>query len=168
MAPFDEAYNCSVINADILVYTNGNETYDGVLLPIIKESMDSGAFIDVHPAIVNTIFVNQSESEGDQVSSSSSSGIQNPAWFALVGVAVVAVVVGFVLWKKRKEKKQPAGFEIAEAAPESNMTKAVPIEAFEKTQASYTPGVQNALVDESISQDQTFEIDSEDDEEFEC
>ena len=101
---FDETYDCLVINANMLVYTNGNETYDDALLPIIKESMDNGAFNDLNSAIINTTFVNQTESSGDEASGSNSSGIQNPAWFALVGVAVVAVVVGFVVWKKRKRE----------------------------------------------------------------
>jgi hypothetical protein len=48
------------------------------------------------------------------------------------------------------------------------MSKAVPIETSEKKQASYTPASQNAMVEESISRDGTFEIDSEEDEEFAC
>ena len=166
-AIFDEAFDCSVIDANMMVYTNGNETYDDLLLPIIKESMDGGAFNDVHPAIVNITFVNQTASGDVASTTSSSGGIQNPAWFALIGVGVVAIVAGFVILKKRKEK-QATGPDTAEAAPQSNMSKAVPIETSEKNQASYTPASQNAMVEESISRDITFEIDSEEDEEFAC
>jgi hypothetical protein len=56
MAICDEAYDCSVINTSMIVYTNGNETYDDLLLPIINESMDEGVLNDVHPNIVNITF----------------------------------------------------------------------------------------------------------------
>jgi hypothetical protein len=160
-AIFDEAYDCSVINANMIVYTNGNETYDDLLLPIIKESTEEGALNNVHPAIVNITFVNQTASGGNLASSGgSSSGIQNPAWFALIGIGVVAIVAGFVVWKNRKEK-QASGSQIAEVAPQSIMSKAVPIETSEKNQASFTPAAQNVMVEEPVSQDITFEIDSD-------
>jgi hypothetical protein len=160
-AIFDEAYDCSVINANMIVYTNRNETYDDLLLPIIKESTEEGALNNVHPAIVNITFVNQTASGGNLASSGgSSSGIQNPAWFALIGIGVVAIVAGFVVWKNRKEK-QASGSQIAEVAPQSNMSKAVPIETSEKNQASFTPAAQNIMVEEPVSQDITFEIDSD-------
>jgi hypothetical protein len=68
MAIFDEAYDCSVINTNMIVYTNGNETYDDLLLPIINELMDEGVLNDVHPNIVNITFVNQTASGGKQLS----------------------------------------------------------------------------------------------------
>jgi hypothetical protein len=69
-------------------------------------------------------------------------------------------VAGFVVWKNQKEK-QASGSQIAEVAPQSNMSKAVPIETSEKNQASFTPAAQNVMVEEPVSQDITFEIDSD-------
>jgi hypothetical protein len=89
-----------------------------------------------------------------------SSGIQNPAWFALIGIGIVAIVAGFVVWTNGKEK-QASGSEIVEVASQSNMSKAVPIETSEKNQASSTPAAQNIMVEEHVSQDITFEINSD-------
>lgn len=164
---FDEAYDCTVITANMLVYTDGNETYDDVLLPVVKEYMDNGQLNDVHPAIVNTTFVNQTEDSGDGSSTSSSGGIQNPAWFALLGVGIVAIVVGYVVWKKKKGNAA-VDSEQAEATSKSTVSKGVPPTST-KEQAAYTPAVQHSSsIHESISQDITFEVDSEEDGEYEC
>lgn len=155
----------------MFVYTDGvNETFDEILLPVVKEYLDGGLASDVHPAIVNTTFVNQTESSGDDESNTSSSGIHNPAWFALLGVGIVAVIIGYVVWKKKKDK-DAVGSEQVEAAARSTVAKGVPTTSRSKEQAAYTPSVQN-VVAEVASPDTTFDIDSDDEDEevaeFEC
>jgi len=169
---FLASYNCTVIDASMVVYTNGNETYDDLLLPILKEYMDSGRFNDLHPAIVNVTFLNQTEESNDddgRTTTTGPSGIQNPALFAIIGVAVVIAVIGYVIYKKKKDKRSVGTSEAGEAAPQSDsVAKGVPTSS-KKDPTAYTPVVQDVSVQGSILQDNTFDLDSdEDEEEFAC
>lgn len=165
---FSDTYECTVIDASMLIFTDGNETYDELLLPIVKEYMDSGSLNDLHPAIVNVTFKNETQS--DPAPSQTSSGIENPGLFAILGVFVAAVIVGVVVWRKKKqnEKGDISGAPdtdheqapVSKAAPSSSLVK--------KHIVTYTHGLQNGD-NGSIEQDKTFECDSlEEDAEFEC
>lgn len=79
--------------------------------------------------------------------------------YAIIGVAAAIVVTGLVAVFSKRCKRNNEAKEI---------TKAVPVGDFETAQASYTPAIENSVVAESVSHYETFEIDSEEDDEFAC
>ena len=160
-----EIHDCTVMNASMTIFSNGNETYDNLLLPIIKEEMDNGKYNDLHPAIINVTYLNLTGSsnsngsiDGDVSTTGGSSGIQNPGLFAILGVAVVVLVLGFVWWKKKKDHSE----ESAEVVPQSAPVKARSLQS----SARSTTAVQDSNVEDVIHPDETF--DADEDEEFEC
>lgn len=166
---FSDDYYCTLIDASMLVYTDGvNETYDDLLLPIMKEYMDSGRFNDLHPAIVNVTFVNETQLNDESTTTESSSGIQNPGLFGILGIFVVAVIAGFFISKRRKDHQAVDTGDVAEDSPQSTGTIAKGVQQFPpKEHAPDQPVIQNVSVHDSVAQDTTFDVyDSE--EEFEC
>jgi LPXTG-motif cell wall-anchored protein len=155
----------------MLVYTNGvNETYSDSLLPVLKEYMDSGSFNDLHPAIVNVTFKNETVTETEPTTTQSSGGIQNPALFAILGVGVVALIIGFVVWKKKKDK--PAVDDTAgEGASNIVAAKSLPTASIkEQVTVDLSGGSNDSLRDDLGEADKTFEVDSDEEEfeEYEC
>lgn len=93
---------------DIVVYTDGDETFNGLLLPLIKGAMNKGLLNDIHPAIVNVAYLEE-EAQGAE-SVSESGGIDNTALIIAVSVGATAFLVGVVVlavvaskfWRKKK------------------------------------------------------------------
>lgn len=106
---FSDAYNCTVVVASIMVYTDGDETYDELVTPIIKGSLHSGQMNDVHPAIVNVAYLDQ-PGDTNNTSAPENGDVDNTGLIIAVCVGATAFLVGVVIiivvasrfWRKKR------------------------------------------------------------------
>lgn len=99
---------CIVINATMLVFTDGNETYNDLLLPVVKEYIDSGRLKDAHPAVINAAYVTEAQNRAAPSTSETAEDKLSPVWFGVLGAVVgfgLMVIVVFVIWKRRKGRR---------------------------------------------------------------
>ena len=105
-----------MVVASSTVYTDGDETYDDLLLPLIKDALSSGELNGVHPAIMNATYVERMEDAAPESEGIGKTGLiiacAGVAAFALVALVIVAVA-----WRKKKFRSVTAEADAAPSPP---------------------------------------------------
>jgi len=128
---------CTVVSDSMVIYTDGVEDYDAMLLPLIKEAMDSGVFNTAHPAIVRATYLDEL-AVANQVAASQTDGDgfqYGYLLYAIPGLVLIVLVIAGLVWRKRRGRKSVDALSV---------DTSIQAESAEKSQTSSTPALQEA------------------------